>query len=49
MDQSRPLRVVLGSDQAGFLLKEDSKTFLKEMGYQSGVEKPSVRFWPGAL
>jgi hypothetical protein len=35
MDQSRPLRVALGSDHGGFLLNEDIKAFLVEMGYQS--------------
>lgn len=35
MDQSRPLRVALGSDDGGFLLHEERKAFLVEMGYQS--------------
>ncbi|MCX5973877.1 MAG: RpiB/LacA/LacB family sugar-phosphate isomerase [Coprothermobacterota bacterium] len=35
MDQSRPLRVALGSDGGDFLVNEEFKTFLGEMGCQS--------------
>ena len=35
MDQSRPLRVAVGSDDGGSLLNEEFKALLVEMGYQS--------------
>lgn len=35
MDQSRPLRFVLGYNHGGFLLKEDREAFLVDMGFRS--------------